>query len=397
MGASIGDRLRGIRKRRGLTQVELAERSGVSVQLIRLLEQGEQQRTRTETARRLASALRVNTSDLVAEPDTAEPETTDVELWAEVRKALAGIYPADEFAEPPTLAGVEATFREAKPLFRGGEFGRLAPMLVPLLRDADYLVSAADSGNTDARRLRSRVRQMVAWQMCLTWQFDAADHAIALALDDAPDLRTAAPLADADCWRWIRQGNLAKAREVATKWADDLEPRRISKASRDDIASWGLLLQRVSTAAIRDNRPGEAEDALSFARVAGMAIRYGEHDSKDGLLHAFGPVTVQMLAAENAMVIDKPEVTLAISAKLEGAKYPLPWPWQRHRLDVAAAHAAMRQYTEALAVLQQIRNELPEWLVQQRYARDIVSGIMEKRRTLTPDIRELADFIRVPY
>ncbi|MGY1944011.1 helix-turn-helix domain-containing protein [Nocardia asiatica] len=397
MGAQLGDRLRSIRKRRGLTQNELAERSGVSVQLIRLLEQGGQESTRTETARRLASALRVETSSLIVKPDAADPDVTDVELWADVRQALAGIYPVDEYSEPPTVAGVSATFAEVKPLFRGGHFAELAPHLVPMLRDADYLVSAADSGTTDARRLRSRIRQMVAWQMCLTWQFDAADHAIALALDDAPDLRAAAPLADADCWRWIRKGDLARAREVATKWADDLEPRRISKASREDLAGWGLMLQRVSTAAIRDNRPGEADDALAFARVAGMAIRHGEHDSRDGLLHAFGPVTVQMLAAENAMVIDKPQVTLAIGAQLEGTKYPLPWPWQRHRLDVAAAHAAMRQYPEALAVLQQIRRGLPEWLVKQRFARDILAGMIEKRRTLTAEVRELADFVQVPY
>ncbi|WP_406282975.1 hypothetical protein OH799_09870 [Nocardia sp. NBC_00881] len=128
-----------------------------------------------------------------------------------------------------------------------------------------------------------------------------------------------------------------------------------------------------------------------------MAIRHGEHDSKDGLLHSFGPVTVQMLEAENAMVVDKPEVTLAIGSQLAGTKYPLPWPWQRHRLDVAAAHAAMRQYPEALAVLHQIRRELPEWLVKQRFARDILAGMIEKRRTLTPEIRELADFVKVPY
>lgn len=310
---------------------------------------------------------------------------------------MAGIYSSDDSSEPPTLDGVARTFAEAKPLFRGGEFVRLAPMLVPMLRDADYLVTEADPGTTDARRLRSRIRQMVAWQMCLTWQFDAADHATALALDDAPDLRSAAPIMDAVCWRWIRQGDLAKAREIATKWADDIEPRKISKASRDDLASWGLMLQRVSTTAIRDNRPGEADDSLAFARMAAMGIRHIEHDSKDGLLHAFGPMTVQMLAAENAMVIDKPEKTLAIASQLESKPYPLPWPWQRHRLDVAAAHAAMRQYPEAIAVLQQIRRELPEWLVKQRYARDTLARIIDKRRTLSPEIRELADFVRVPY
>jgi transcriptional regulator with XRE-family HTH domain len=397
MGAQLGERLRNVRKRRGLTQSELAERSGVSVQLIRLLEQGGQESTRTETARRLAVALRVPTSSLIAVADPDGPENSDVELWADVRRALTGIYPADESTEPPTMAGVTEIFAQAKPLFRSGRFAELAPMLIPMLRDADYLVAEADPGTTDARRLRSRIRQMIAWQMCLTWQLEAADHATALALDDAPDLRSAAPIMDAVCWRWIREGDLAKAREVATKWADDIEPRKISKASREDLASWGLMLQRVSTAAIRDNRPGEADDALAFARMAAMGIRHIEHDSKDGLLHAFGPMTVQMLAAENAMVVDKPETTLTIAGQLEAHPYPLPWPWQRHRLDVAAAHASLRDYSDALAVIQQIRAELPEWLVTQRYARDILGGMIDKRRTLTPEIRELADFIKVPY
>src|SRR5436305_369667 len=124
MGAQLGDRLRSIRKRRGLTQQELADRSGVSVQLVRLLEQGEQERTRTETAGKLATALRVETSALIVTPDSDDPEPNDVELWTDVRRALAGIYPADDSTEPPTLEGVTETFAEAKPLFRGGEFAQ---------------------------------------------------------------------------------------------------------------------------------------------------------------------------------------------------------------------------------------------------------------------------------
>ncbi|MBF6522771.1 helix-turn-helix domain-containing protein [Nocardia farcinica] len=395
--AELGDRLRNIRKRRGLTQIELADRSGVSVATIRAVEQGAQERVRTETARRLAVALRVETSALIVTPDAEEPAATDVELWAEVRRALEGSYAADDSSEPPTVAGVAQTFSEAKPLFRRGRFSELAPMLVPLLRDADHLVSAAPSGDTSARSLRSRIRQMVGWQMVLSWQFDAADTALRLALDDAPDLRAAVPLMDAECWRYIRQGDLAKARDTATRWADDLEPRRITRASRDELAGWGLMLQRVSTTAVRDNRPGEAADALTFAKMAATGIRYGEHDSKDGLLHTFGPVTVAMLEAENAMVADRPDVTLAIGERLEGVKYPLPWPWNRHRLDVAAAYAATGRPADALAVLHQIRRDLPEWLVKQRYARDIMAGMIDKRRTLTAEMRELADFVGVPY
>jgi hypothetical protein len=157
------------------------------------------------------------------------------------------------------------------------------------------------------------------------------------------------------------------------------------------------MLLRVSTTAIRDNRPGEADDALAFAKMAAMGVRRIEHDSEDGAMHAFGPKTVAMMTAENAMVSGRPDITLQVATTIRRDGYPLPWEWNRHRLDVAHAHAALRQYPEALAVLQDIRQELPEWLVNQRYARDILGKIVDKRRTLTPEMRELADFIHLPY
>ncbi len=89
----IGARLREIRKRRGLTQRELAEISGVSLSLIRKLEQGERTDTRIETSRQLAVALHVPTTRLVGEgrQEGADEATTD--HWAPVRRAL--IRPAD--------------------------------------------------------------------------------------------------------------------------------------------------------------------------------------------------------------------------------------------------------------------------------------------------------------
>jgi transcriptional regulator with XRE-family HTH domain len=396
---TIGRRVQSVRKRRGLSQADLAKLSGISVSLIRQLEQGQRDDTRLETLRKLAVALRVPTAELAPRTGADDASQGDIQRWEPVRRAVEGTdadQPGDS-AESPTLAGVEAAFQSSKPLFRRGEFADLVPILSRLLNDADTLVDTSGSNGTNARRLRSRVRQMAAWMMILTWQFDTADLAIRLALDDAPDVRAAVPLMDAQCWRYIRQGDLAQAREVSIKWADDIEPHKFSKASRDELASWGLMLLRVSTAAIRDNRPGEADDALTFAKMAAMGIRRVEHNSDDGLLHAFGPKTVAMLSAENAMVVDRPDVTLSVSSALEGDSYPLPWVWNRHRLDVAHAHTAVKQYPEALAVLQEVRRDLPEWIVKQRYARDILSKIVEKRRTLTPEMRELADFISLPY
>lgn len=397
MTVTFGERLASIRKRRGLTQRELAQESGVSVQLIRSLEQGAREDTRLETARKLAVALRVPTTELIVRHDSDAPTSGDVEDWTPVRRALEGRYDGAVPPELPTMAGVAAALEAYKPLLRGADFGELQRALPGLLRDADWLVREAAGDKSEVRRLRSRVRQMTAWLMTLTWQFDTADLAIRLALDDAPDTQAAVPVIDCQCWSYIRQGDLAKAREYAIRWADEIEPHKISKASRGDLASWGLMLLRVSTAAVRDNRPGEASDALKFAHMAAMGITRSEYDSNTNFVHTFGPTTVAMLAAENAMVEDKPDVTLTVAAKLDGRGFPLPWTWNRHRLDVAHAHVALRQRGEALDVLKEIRGDLPEWLVKQRYARDIMGKIIEKRRTLTPEIRELADFVKVPY
>ena len=67
-----------------------------------------------------------------------------------------------------------------------------------------------------------------------------------------------------------------------------------------------------------------------------------------------------------------------------------------HRLDVAHAHVTLRHYPEAIKVLQELRQARPQWLPQQRYARDILTTVITRRRTLTGEMRELAGFLRLP-
>jgi transcriptional regulator with XRE-family HTH domain len=85
----LGGRLAAVRKRRGLTQRELAEASGVSLTVISKLEQGEREGVRAETARKLAAALQVPVSVLLAgpdcldtadDPDTGRPELAELVL-----------------------------------------------------------------------------------------------------------------------------------------------------------------------------------------------------------------------------------------------------------------------------------------------------------------------------
>ncbi|WP_190021847.1 helix-turn-helix domain-containing protein [Streptomyces hiroshimensis] len=390
MGATIGQRLQDVRKRRGLSQRELAAASGVSLSLIRKLEQGERNDTRLETARQLAVALGVTTSCLLAEPEArGEPPAGD--RWEPVRQALAAgtLPPGPE--EPPTVAGVLGTLDAAVPLFSGDRYAELSTLLPPLIRDAEALAAAGPEG----RAVRARVLQLTGWLLTQTRQFAAAHSALDRSLDDAPDQLHGAATVSTQCWLLLRQGRLATARELAAEWADEVEPR-MSRASVAELSAWGWLLLRLSAASIRDNRPGEAEDSMRLAHAAAVAMGREFAPDRD-FLRAFGPVTVVLKRAENAMIADRPDVVLQLAERVPvGGMRPTSNNRNRHLLDVAEAHVRSRQYAEAVDVLQGIRTAAPQWLPNQRYAHDILGRVISRRRTLTPGIRSLADAIGVP-
>jgi len=392
MSADIGRRLQEVRKRRGMTQRQLASESGVSLSLIRKLEQGERADTRLETARRLAQALRVPTTNLMVEHEEerqAAPGADD--RWEAVRRALVAPVRTDGLAEEPTVDGVRGAVESALPLFSGDRFAELSVILPPLLRDADLIAESGPEG----RAVRVRLSQLTGWLLTQTRQFEAADVALSRSLEESSDRLQAAGTVSTQCWLLLRRGRLAEAWELATRWADEVEPR-ISRATPAELSAWGWLLLRTSAAAIRDNRPGEAEDALRYANSAAVAMGR-EFAPRDDFLQAFGPVTVALKRAENAMIVDKPDLVLKLSARIPtGGMRPTSNNRNRHLLDVAEAHVRSRDYAKTVEVLQGIRVNAPQWLPNQRYARDIFGRVIARRRTLTPEMRDLADAIGVP-
>ncbi|MFJ6680624.1 helix-turn-helix domain-containing protein [Streptomyces werraensis] len=390
MSANIGERLRDVRKRRGMSQRELAERSGVSLSLIRKLEQGERDDTRLETARQLASALRVPTTRLMVDSKEEGAGQETVDQWEPVRRALV-TPPGEDGLEEPTLEGVKRALRDAMPLFSGDRFAELGAILPPLLRDAEVLAA----NDPDGRAVRVKLMQLTGWLLTQTRQFDAAEMALERALDEAADRLQGASTINTQCWLLLRRGRLAEARSLATDWADEVEPR-MSKATPEELSAWGWLLLRMSAASVRDNRPGEAEDALRFAQSAAVAMGR-EYAPREDFLRTFGPVTVALKRTENAMIVGKPDKVLTLAAKVPADKLkPTSNNRNRHLLDVADAYARTRRYGEAVEVLQGIYDSSPQWLPNQRYARDIVGRVVSKRRTLTPEMRSLADAVGLP-
>lgn len=195
MSANIGERLRDVRKRRGMSQRELSNQSGVSLSLIRKLEQGNRGDTRLETARQLASALRVPTTSLMADSNEETAGQATVDQWEPVRRALVTPPSSGDDLEEPTLQGVRTALRDAMPLFSGDHFAELGAILPPLLRDAEVLAEH----DPDGRAVRVKLMQLTGWLLTQTRQFDIAEMALERALDEVADRLQGASTVNTQC------------------------------------------------------------------------------------------------------------------------------------------------------------------------------------------------------
>ncbi|UED87428.1 helix-turn-helix domain-containing protein [Streptomyces profundus] len=392
MPDTIGDRLRAARKRSGQTQRELARASGVSYSLIQQLEQGTRDDTRMETARKLASALRVPTTRLVSEQPEEGATAATVAQWAAVRRAACGVFDQEAPAEPPTVGGLKAALDATAPLYNAGRLQQLGLLLPTLIRDAETLAELDPAG----RSLQVRTMHLTAWLLVQTRQFDVAHDVVERVISEAPDRLQAAAAVNTKGWLLLRQGHLADAGSLAEKWADELEPARMSRATMGELHAWGSMLLRVSAASVRNARDAKADDALRLAKSVSVAMGQ-EHAPREDLQRTFGPTTIAMKMAESAMVRDRPNEVLTLAQRVpDGGIEASIYNLNRHKLDVADAQTRLRQHHQAVETLLGIMRDQPEWLPNQRYARDIVGRIVDRRRTLTPKMRVLADQVGLP-
>ncbi|MFF0769327.1 helix-turn-helix domain-containing protein [Nonomuraea wenchangensis] len=386
----LGERLQSYRKLRGLSQRELAARSGVALSLIRKVEQGERKSVRIETVRAWATALDVTTTALLGPVPETEQQNGNGDRLAPLRQALQGADPAD-VEDVPTADGLRSAIASAVRLYHNDAYAELTTILPVLVKEAQTLV---EQGGPEALAIRARVLQLVGSLATQTRVFDVAETALEGAVADAietGDRIEAASAVITLCWLLLRQRRLDEARSRAVDWADEIEPR-MSRATTTELSAWGWLLLRGSAAAIRDNRTDEADEMMRLA-LSG-AVRMGrEHGSYHEYFTTFGPATVQMKRVENAIIEHQPERALRLAREVPPGLRPTSDNRNRHLLDVANAHVMLREYDKALDILSQLAREAPAWLPNQRYAKDLLQTIVGRRRTLTPEMRKLADAV----
>lgn len=134
---------------------------------------------------------------------------------------------------------------------------------------------------------------------------------------------------------------------------------------------------------------------MRLAEAAAAAIG-PERRSYHAYWTTFGPATVAMKRVESAVVDGRPDVALALAERVPSGLRPTSDNRNRHLLDVAAANLDLRQYAASFGVLYRLSREAPAWLASQHMAGDLLTRIIARRRTLTPQMRELAGALSLP-
>ncbi|MEU1883462.1 helix-turn-helix transcriptional regulator [Streptosporangium sp. NPDC020072] len=397
----LPNKIRTLRMSRGFTQEELATASGVSLGVVRKIEQGGT--ARLETYHALARALGVVTMTFVSagppEPMLDGPPET---MLAPIRAAVA---PAMNLRGEPmfgtadatevSLSRLATTMATVSTIYHSNHYDELAPLLPPLLLSAQHHVIQLDDGQArlDALRVRANAYNLAARYLIQVRAHDLALTAIQHSQQDALTLSDTSLLSAAlsiQAWAMMRQGRFREVVDLCVHAAEELEPR-MSRATAEELSSWGTLLSRASTAAARDNRPDKADEYDSLVIMAGNRIGYEHYGSVDW---SFGPLTAALKQTENAMVVGDHGKAVELFGRLpRGVGRTVSSTWNRARLDEARANTRIGDVSRATEIMTGLRLKAPEWLRYQQLGHDVTREIAgTAKRRLTDDQRALVDF-----
>ncbi|MEU6480584.1 helix-turn-helix domain-containing protein [Streptomyces sp. NPDC047017] len=411
MSDELAHNVRRYRRAKGLSQEQLAQRSGLSVGPVRRIEQGDDN-VRMETLHCIARGLGVQTSDLMAAgpPEPVRHDDPNSQNLRELRIALTPVLslgPAGAPAgEEPDLRRLRRMTYDNSVLYFNDTYQSVAADLPTLIRAANDAVAYYDSGDQRANALveRSRALNLAGRYLTQIRQFDLAHAAARGAIEDAKaagNNLVAASAVGGMCWLLVRTERFDEAEDIAVATMDIVEPK-IMGAAPDEYATWGGLAMEAAAAAARNNRPKEAE---ALRKAAGTAAKAVGRTHRNLLRHwsMFGPVTAAMKELEDFMiagdartVVRKSKEEPTLQAKhWEQLGGPSTNDGNRYRLDLARAHVRTGDATLAMEELSHLDETAPEWFRHQASAAITFEEITKKRRTLTTDMREVGTHLGV--
>lgn len=396
---SVGKRLARLRDIRELTQEQLAERAGVSIDTIRRLEQGTQRGARITTYQKLAAALDIELAHLLGQPTMTQslaPDGGVVALRAAIQTPsdLPGLeqYGADDDA--PNAADLRPILTKAQTYYRRGEFTDLVGTLPGLVTDLRAATREAEGGpdhdtvwsmSAAAHIIVADVAAQLGQTDLAYTAVERAMHATARASDE---LRHALAVSTLSLVL-LRQGRWSEAQQVASRKAAEIEPR-FSDRSSEAFAMFGILLLSGAVSASRakhDDSDSAKDDALMLLRQAKAAAELSGTVRVRGT--SFGPASVGMQATTVQVSLGHPDEALSTASSVNLNELPWKISRARHRLDVAFARYQTNDDEGAREVLLDLDEKHPEWLTHQMLAASTVGALLANERRRDRELRKL--------
>lgn len=397
----LGDRVGRLRRLAGLTQEGLAERSGVSVDVVRKLEQHRKHSARLPTLHSLARGLGVELTALLGDPPGV-PSSGDAEppQLVAVRRAIM----PPLFAPPAEPTGVErlslpllrAELADGWTLYHSADFGRLMEALPGIITDARLLTAVGDAEQRAAGQAALGKALQLGGHLAIRLgktdlALSALERAYAAA-GQSSDPLLAPMVSNSVAWAYQRQARLDDARNLAVHAADGVEREHTGTAEGGRV--WGGLLMSAATSYARSDDYATANAMMVEAEKAAGRLSKLPPPAEGRLVSVFSRSSVRIERVRLAVQHERPEEALALARGIRLSR-DTPPSWRTWLLlDVARAHSDMGDAPGAVRALEGLRRVAPGWMRHHTLAVAIVRDLWNGP-TRPPGLRKLAEFLGV--
>ncbi|MEC4017770.1 helix-turn-helix domain-containing protein [Streptomyces sp. H27-D2] len=382
MGEHLGNRLGRLRRLSDQTQEGLSERSGVSVDVIRKLEQQRKHSARLPTLHALAQGLGVELTALLGDPPgvPSNGEGDPPQLVAVRRAIMPPMFapPAEPSgAERLTVALLRAEISDGWTLYHNAEFGRLMDVLPGMIADA-RLMAAAGAGSQRAagQAALGKALQLGGHLAIRLGKTDLALSALERAMNAAEqssDPLLGPMVSNSVAWNYQRQNRLDDAERLAVRAADGVEKRNGQTA--EGVRVWGGLIMSAATSAARGGDYETANDMMQTAEDATGRLRKLPPPTDGKMVSVFSRSSVRIERVRLAVQHARPEEALALARGIRlSAGTPPSWRiWLL--LDIARAYTDIGNAEGAVKALESLRRVAPGWMRHHTLAVSIVGDL----------------------
>jgi transcriptional regulator with XRE-family HTH domain len=388
---ALGRKIAAERRRRGLSQPELARLLGRSVAWVSQVERGVRKVDRMSVLETVAVALDVPLAELAAEAPVVAAVTEEPPGAGSLRLVLSGAYALRAMLDgrrPPALSTLRRKSREAWELTHAGRYIDLTDLLRGLVPDLENAARALpETQRAEVFELMAATYQACSAALAKLGEPEAAwiaaDRAMAAA-ERADNPMLVAAGAFRLVFVFLTARHYDQAEETARTAADALSARA-DEGEPEAVSLWGGLTLQRALIASRVNDPDAAYSHLG--RAAEVAGRLGE--GRNDYNTEFGPANVSLHEISVAVELGDAGRALRAAAVVDTSGLSAERR-ARTLIDVARAHAQRRQVGEAVAALRQAEEISPELVRGHDLVRQLVSDLLTMQDPPLAELRELA-------